>query len=204
MILFPPPHKGPDPASRRKRRLRVKTTSGPGRPSRRSSSTGWKRSSRTTTTLPSSGGRAWRGTLALTSLRSKSGFRTNGPKSKNPPGIKTLLHCIWWRRDCTTTPQPRTGARTASRTHRGGNKTTKKPAGVYMLSQRRWCDIYVSYVCMCKRVCVQTMHVQTGLQFQRCPIQVKDGAAFCGTEELGWEYADGPTVLIRTGSDSDP
>lgn len=98
------PHKGPDPANQRKPRPRARRTSGPGRPSVPSSCSGWKRSSRRTGTSPSSGGRTWPWSSASTSLRSKSGSRTSGPRLKRPPGRRTLWRSTWWRRGCTTTP----------------------------------------------------------------------------------------------------
>lgn len=107
-VILTPNHALQDPDLANQRRKRpAKRTSDHGRPSQQNSCKDSKRSSRQIAIWPSRGGRTWHKSWASTSPRSKSGFRTSGPKSKRPLALKTVWPCTWWHRDCTITPLSR-------------------------------------------------------------------------------------------------
>lgn len=89
-----------------KRRRAPRRTRGRGQRSRPNSCRDWKTSSRRTATSRSSGDSLWPRNSTWTSLRSKSGSRTSGPRSKKPAATRTHWPCSWWLRDSTTIRPP--------------------------------------------------------------------------------------------------
>lgn len=101
-----PTLQGQDLGNQRRKRP-AKRTSDHGRPSQQNSCKDSNRSFRQIGIWRSRGDRTWRRNWAWTNPRSRSGFRTRGPKSRRLAALKTLWPCTWWHRDCTITPPSR-------------------------------------------------------------------------------------------------